>query len=232
MRLLFLEPYSRAEINIRRLRRHGYDTYSLLAQSVPTVDRLVVLGDGSPEDKLVGILSCHLDGSKVVAIVKAPKSNLAALDCVKEYAKRRKIEKMLFIIDQDNLNLDRLFEIAVIRITKHGIEIQPIEMENGLDRVKAYRCRCSGKDLVVVIVASGLDAFETTKHEIEDHLLLVAGVDSSGNDPKKQWESLDQDAKDDVIRLLKDKDVCETFLPQHFCGLSYLEDCNTTREIR
>jgi len=62
-----------------------------------------------------------------------------------------------------------------------------------------------------------------SEHEIEDHLLIVAGQDSSVTNSKERWDSLDESEKDDVFNLLKHKDVREISLRQHALGINYQE---------
>jgi hypothetical protein len=221
MRLLFLNPMSRALINVRRLRKYGYDTQRIVTQNAETLDKLIVLGNSSPEDEIVGIMSHHLNGVRTVGIVKPETAGIPALDYIREYAIGN-VCKILFIIDQDNNSLDQFFQLVRERIGQTG-RVQPIEDYEEDERVKMYTCCMFPRPVDIIVVASGSEDIDTPSHEIEDHLLVTAGIVSEVNDSKEYWRSLDESEREDVIRLLKDRDLFEISFRQHVCGCGYLE---------
>jgi hypothetical protein len=222
MKLYFLDPTGRSAINVRRLRKIGYDTSRIIAQDVKqSVQTLIVLGNGSPEDKVLGILSFHLNGVNIVGMVKPTQSHLGALDQLKTYVEL-KFEKIMFIIDQDDLTLNFLFDEAVKRLQAIGISTRQQETSEELDRVRAYQCSFSNKTFDIVIVASGLEESRTRKHTIEDHLLCAAGIDNVENS-KDSWTCLNSDDQEDVLELFKDRDLVEVLFPQHIYGCKFLE---------
>jgi hypothetical protein len=220
MRLYFLDQASRALINVRRLKKHGYDTRIIVALDAETLDKLIILGNGSPEDEIVGIMSNHLNGRRTVGIIKSQSSGIASLDHVRYYASFSNVQKILFIIDQDDNSLSQFFASVSKRIGR----AEPIRDQGENDRVKMYRFHLPQKTVDVIVVASGSDDLDTSHHEIEDHLLVLAGKGPSVNDPKEHWRTLNQDEKQDVFRLLKDRDLFEIVFHQHVCGCIYLGD--------
>lgn len=223
MRLFFLHPSSRALINVRRLKKYEYDTRRIVAMTAMALDKLIVLGDSSPEDEIVGIMSYHLNGRRTVGILKPEETaGMPALDYIREYTTGN-VRKILFIMDQDGNSLDRFFELVEERLGRIG-RVQPIENHDDDERVKLYTCHMSHRSVDIIVVASGSEDLDTPSHEIEDHLLLIAGIDGRIDDSKDQWRSLDESEREDVMRLLKDRDLFEITFHQHICGCSYLEE--------
>lgn len=222
MRLFFLDPNSRALINVRRLRKYEYDVRRIVAMTAMTLDKLIVLGDSSPEDEIVGIMSQHLNGRRTVGILKPITAGMSALDYIREYATGN-VRKILFIMDQDGNSLDRFFELVEERLGRIG-RVQPTENYEDDERVKVYTCYMSHRSVDIIVVASGSEDLDTPSHEIEDHLLLIAGIDMHVDDSKDHWRSLDESEREDVMRLLKDRDLFEITFHQHICGCSYLEE--------
>jgi hypothetical protein len=221
MRLFFLDPASRTLVNVLRLRRYGFNTRNMVAQNPGTLDKLIILGDGSPEDEIMGILSHHLDGQRIVGIVKSPTAGIAALDNIRYYAQHN-VQTILFIVDQDDTSLDRFFQLARERIEQTG-RAQLVEDLRDDDRVRMYECCLSNKSVNIIVVASGSEDLNTLNHEIEDHLLVIAGIESHVRDSKTYWRSLGASEREDILRLLKDRDLFEVAFHQHICGCDYLE---------
>lgn len=224
MRLHFPFAGSSAERNIRGLKHYGYDIHRIIAPNAKTIDKLVLLGNGSPEDEIIGIMGLHLDGDMIVGIVKPEKPDLPALDFVKEYILETNVIKILFVVDQDDRDLDALFTRATKRLRDSGIRVEPETDYDDIDRARVYRCYVQGtKTRHLIIVVSGDENFATPQHEIEDHLLMIAGIERAEKGSKEKWKSLNKADKDDVFRLLKNKDLFEIAFPHHVCGCNCLE---------
>lgn len=222
MRLYFLDPTSRTLINVARLRRCGYDVRRIIAQSVEILNALVVIGNGSPDDKVLGALSYHLDGGTIVGVVKPRgRTGLSVLDQLKTYVSRR-IKKIMVLIDRDDSLLEQLFGNALDRIRGIGINVSHIEEVNNL---RVYQCTLGSRQFEVVIVANGLEEVGTTMHTIEDHLTTAAGIQVAENS-KQSWNSLGRNRKEEVFRRLKEQgnNVIEKLFPQQVCGFRLLED--------
>jgi len=222
MRLYFLDPSSRAAVNVTTLRKCGYNVRRIIVESVESLDALVVIGNGSPDDKVLGTLSYHLDGGKVVGVVKPGKmTRLSVLDQLKTYLSP-KMKKIMILVDQENLSLDNLFNDALSRIRKIGINVSDIEE---MDRLRVYQCTLADKEFKVIIVVNGLEEVRTQTHAIEDHLTKAAGIDVTEN-AKQSWNSLAQNERNEVFRELKGKkrDAIEKLFPQQVSGCKCLKD--------
>lgn len=109
MKLFFLEPSSRTAINVTRLNRCGYEIRRLIIDWTTEIAALVVLADGTPDDIVVGILSYHLNGEKVIGLVKSSKATpLGVFSQLKTYLSIN-IERILVLIDQEDKEPDELF---------------------------------------------------------------------------------------------------------------------------
>lgn len=222
MKLFFLDPTSRLATNIHRLKNCGFNANSIIAQDARQGRQaIIVLGDGSPEDKVLGVISYHLNGNSVIGIAKPIETHLAVLDQLKTYVEESNAERILIVIDQDNWTLDDIFSAAERRI--HGIGIDTLPQEINEPKVRQYQCTLGYRSFGVIIVVSGLDDFNTTQHMIEDHLLRLAGFDEAEN-PKQSWrEQLDEDERENIFKLFLDKDVVEVTFPQHVSGCGCFE---------
>lgn len=223
MKLYFLDPSSRAAINVARLGRYGYDTRKIIIFTAKKLEALIVIGDGSPDDTALGIISYHLN-DKVVGMVKPVQTHLSALDQLKIYIARR-IKKIMVLIDQDDLTLDNIFDEAVKRMQGIGITVHQ-EKRGEIPSFRVYECSLPSKRFDIVLVVNGLEDVSTPKHTIEDHLVKAGGIDVVSSS-KESWACLRKHEKGDVFRLLQDKDLAPISFPQHFSGCKCLEDINS-----
>ncbi|MCW4010259.1 MAG: hypothetical protein NWF05_06515 [Candidatus Bathyarchaeota archaeon] len=224
MKMYFLDPTSRVSINIRRLRRLSFPVQRLILSTVAELSTLVVLGDGSPEDEIVGILACH-QGNKTVGITKPEKHSTDAFREIRQYLKIRSINKLLFILDQDTSSLESIFSTVESIFREQGITFQLNRTFGDTEKVRLYECSIGNRHFAVITVVSGLAEFTCNQHMIEDHLIMLAGF-QSGASGKAQWQSLSSEEKLGVLTLLKDKDVVEVAFPQHYFAFELVEsDC-------
>jgi len=219
MRLSLLSPESRTAINVTRLRKYGYDTAKMIVNWVKSLVALVVLANGTPDDKIVGVLSYHLNGDQVVGVVKpTEKTHLSALYELKVYLNLG-FNKILVLIDQEDLSLSNLFTRAENTLKEIGINLDAIEEK---DRVRVYQCSLANKKFEIIIVVNGLSEVCTDKHSVEDHLTKAAGIKVSRNS-KDSWENLSLNIREDVFRKLKGKiKEIEELFPQQFYGFKRL----------
>jgi len=220
MKLHFLDPKSRTAINVARLRKCEYNIRRIIVEGVKILDALILICNGTPDDMVLGILSYHIDGDKVVGVVKPEKKrHLGALDQLKTYLSP-KIQKFMIIIDQEDLTLDKLFDETLNRMERIGINVSNIEE---MDRLKVFQSSLAGKRFEVIIVVNGLEEVCTKNHTIEDHLTKAAGIDVTENS-KQSWNSLSQNERKDIFRGLKGKTkVIEELFPQQVSGCKRLK---------
>lgn len=112
MKLFPLEPRSRTAINIQKYSRRL--KLDVLATSTEGYLRgLIILGNGTPDDVAIAILSYHLNGKEVVGIVKPISKGLDAMNYVPIYLKwfhRGSKASILLAIDQKRNALAQLFD--------------------------------------------------------------------------------------------------------------------------
>ena len=220
MKLSFLDPHSRAAVNISRLKRCGYDTRRIIAGFSRTLDGLVVLGNGTPDDKVLGVLSYHLDGEKIIGVVKpGERTKEGVLLDLRKYIGLRKI---MILIDQDDRPLSKIYEQVIRIMQKIGMAAN--EEPSNLERFRIYHCHFSGKEFEIIIVINGLDEIHTAKHTIEDHLVKAAGIEISCSS-KEAWNRLSKNEQENIFRRLKgDRRRIESLFPQQVAGCKRLKE--------
>jgi len=221
MRLSFLNPESRTAINVTRLRKYEYETNKIIVDWVKSLVTLVVLADGTPDDQMVGVLSYHLNGNQVVGVVKpTERTHLSVLYELKVYLNLG-INKVMVLIDQEDLPLSNLFGQAEDIMKEIGIKLDTKEEK---DRVGVYQCSLASKKFEIIIVVNGLSEVCTDKHSIEDHLTKAAGIEVKGNS-KDSWETLKSKHEEEVFRKFKRKrKEIEKLFPQQVSGFKRLTD--------
>jgi len=147
------------------------------------------------------------------------------LDTIRTYLQPR-IKKMLILMDQEEDNLNDIFDKCKRRLIKNNISITK---EEGELRLKVYDCKYVDREFKIILVINGLDEIKVKKHCIEDHLIKAACLflkdfKPKVNDSKKAWESLGKRQQIDILRMLKEgKKEAHLIFSQHFKGLEYLE---------
>jgi len=221
MRLHPLDQGSSTAINLSRLKNSGYNTSELIVSWAERIDSLIIIGNGTPDDQIIGVLSFNLNGGETVGIVKPQVTGLSVIDLIKTYLAQTKIEKYLILVDQERLTSDELFRNAEKRMSELGIR-PSIEEEK--DRVRAYDCSIGSKKFKVFIVVNGLDEVSTDGHTVEDHLIKFLELEVRGTS-KETWNSLSSKEKEDTFRKLNgmNEDSIRQLFPQQVHGLKFLE---------
>lgn len=221
MRLFFPGPTRSPAININRLNRLTFNIKEMILSTAPHIDALIVLGNGSPEDEVTGILVSHQKADKTVGVVKPDKHGTDSLNTAKFYLEQLKAKCLLFIIDQDDAELNDLFKRIDRVIRQQGIAVASSQQLAGTDRASTYECSLAEKEFRIIAVISGVADFKAPVHEIEDHLLMLAGINGT-NDAKESWNQLPKERKDAILTLLKDRNKAMEAFPQHFIAFSQL----------
>ena len=94
---------------------------------------------------------------------------------------------MLILMDQEEDNLNDIFDKCKRRLIKNNISITK---EEGELRLKVYDCKYVDREFKIILVINGLDEIKVKKHCIEDHLIKAACLflkdfKSKVNDSKK-----------------------------------------------
>ncbi|MCP8309241.1 MAG: hypothetical protein H3Z53_01710 [archaeon] len=217
MKLYPLNPNSGLATNIRKIsKKLGI---KVVATKVEDLDRMVVITNGTPDDMVFAIISHHLNGDKTVRIVKPNGiTRLVALDLLKKTYLKLKINKIMFLIDQETDPPDQIFEKVKEKLSSMGISI---DSERDGHRFRIYECRLAGNKFKVIIVVNGLDDIPIKKHTIEDHLIKIAEIKAL-EDTKKTWLKLDQNKRDEIFKMVKDVKTVKYIFPQQIEGCKYL----------
>ena len=176
MKLYFLDTTSKTAINVGTLKKSGYNVRRLIASIASTLDTLIVLGDGTPDDKVLGVIFHHLNGNKIVGIVKPQVTRLGAIDQLKVYLKPN-INRVMILLDQETTQLTNLIPEITRRIRCEGITIDEENQTETSERLKIYRCSFSNRNFELILVINGIDESPTGNHAIEDHLVKVADLE-------------------------------------------------------
>ncbi|MEM4311715.1 MAG: hypothetical protein QXX95_04940 [Nitrososphaerales archaeon] len=184
---------------------------------------LIVLAEGEEEARLLPFMVNALNGErKTVAITKPKETRYSSIRFIKLWLNSLKtLKKLLFIIDQENEEIDKIFDNMANSLNEIGIQIS---YEKGIEnRVRSYNCELGNIVFEVIIVISGVKNLNSKKHKIEDHLLSIRGVSESMEDSKEYWKRLPQDSKEEIYERLKDRDLINKHFSSHMKALSELE---------
>lgn len=221
MRLKPLDAASNLVSNIGSLsKRVGLNVLELSSDTRP--DRMVVLGDGSPDDNIMAIVCYHMNGRDIAWIIKPEKTGLNSLELVSFYTQRftHKIKTYLFLIDQEKLSIDEFFKKAEKIFRDHGLELATTERRE--KRVAFYDCKLGPTSFRLILVINGRDDIQSTRHSVEDHLIAAGGFDVK-EDSKDSWDKISKKEQDGVYQTLKTSpEVAWRTLPQHFLAIELL----------
>ncbi len=162
-----------------------------MAQS--DIDALIIIGDGTPDDVVLLILTHKMDGDHVVGITK-PKERLGAssLSSIRQYIERIKnLKNLIFVIDQEKDVLEDIWRQVDEKLKDNGIVFKLFEEDNIM---KIFDCSLGSYKFKVLIVINGLDE-QYQRHTIEEHLIeyyrkvLGGNLSSVTNYPKEIWKA-------------------------------------------
>jgi len=225
MKLYFLDTTSKTAINVGKLKKSGYNVRRLIASIAPTLDTLIVLGDGTPDDKVLGVIFHHLNGNKIVGIVKPQVTRLGAIDQLKTYLKPN-ITRIMILLDQETTPLTDLIPEITNRIECEGITIDEENQTETSERLRTYRCSLSNRNFELILVINGIDEVATQNHAIEDHLLKVANLEEEcrrTQNSKETWSNLTKVQQEEIFRSLQNRNLVIDNFPQQFNGCRRLE---------
>ncbi len=197
-----------------------------------TLESLIILADGYRDDIAVGILSKHLDGKKLVGLVKSERTRISSIKNIPVYlshlSKKQPLKNLVFIMDQENDTLEKIhseIEKEINRVcNKQTKKVEKAE------RYFIYDCSLGRRKIKLVFIINGVDAIDTEKHSIEDHLLMAAEKLRISDinylkTSKETWIKLEKESKSEKVykKLLLDKKLAEEVFNQHFKGLKFIE---------
>ncbi|MCX9013136.1 MAG: hypothetical protein OIN66_18700 [Candidatus Methanoperedens sp.] len=229
MKLKALETYFATRLTSKLRNNISKDfRYKILAETAKEdINSLIVLGNGNIDDLAVPIVCHHLNGNKIVGITKPDgKKRLNALSELPTYISRHKIDKIALIMDQEEDDLDEIFNQAEKKLMDQHIQFDVVNNNN---RFKQYQCKHGSRTFDFILIISGLNDFHTKTHKIEDHLVKgafkLSRISEDPQDSKETWNSVDTHTQGEILNgLVKSKSISSEVFPQHFNGLRLLEE--------
>jgi len=220
MKLRLLNPTHRLAIDTLALARRLRVTTNV--ENKPgRSDKLVVVANGSPDNRVILALAHILNGDVVVDIVFPERKHLAVIELLSEYTSLG-YERILVVLDQESMSLEEIHKSIRSRLSGY------IEVREG-GRLVVVK-QSPSKPATIAIAISGLDDDRFKKHTIEDHLLRLAedlGVVSLPRiveDPKRLWESKNIKDKHHQVyeAIIQRRSKIERVFPQHIVAFKEL----------
>jgi len=177
-------------------------------------NKLVVVANGSPDNRVILTLAHILNGDVVVDVAFPERKHLAVIELLSEYTSLG-YDRILVVLDQEDMSLEEMHESIRSRLSGH------IEVREG-GRLLVVK-QSSPKPATIAVAISGLDDDRFEKHTIEDHLLRLAedlGVVSLPRvveDPKRLWGSENVKDKHHQVyeAIIQRRGDVERVFPQH-----------------
>jgi len=185
-----------------------------------TVRKVIVIGNGTPDDIVTLVLAHHVDGREMATILKPQKLRVESITSIVElllYAPR--INKILLIIDQEEDELTNIRLKIRRKLELNGVKIKE---ERSNRRLLTYKCE-KIRLFNLLVAVNGLDKpYEI--HTIEDHLLEVAKdfVKTRIVNPKKTWNEIKEYHEEIIRRVRDDRDLAYSLFPQQIKALEML----------
>ena len=176
----------------------------VLTQEAVELGDIIIIGNGTPDDIAVAIIAHHLNGDRIVGIVKPrQRRGLNVVELIPKYLSQNPhAERFVIITDQDDNPVDDLFEECHKKLNSFGISINNEESERQL---KKYECERGNKTFSMILVINGISEIPVSKHTIEDHLLKVAidedlieEITKELESSKQIWKNLKQDQRNEI----------------------------------
>jgi hypothetical protein len=206
---------------------------SMPGSSIPEkLDKLVVLGDGTPDDYGIVIASHHLNGNDTVGMVKPPeKRGTSIFSLLPSFIRETKtLRGLLFILDQENLPISSIYKELEKQIGRSVNEFK-CSRDDFKGRLKVYDCIIGNRVLHLVLVINGRSDIKTKKHMIEDHFLKAASMlelaklPESIDNPKEYWQAtILTEIQENIFHCLsEDSERMKICFPQQFAGCQILK---------
>lgn len=197
-----------------------------------TIDTLIVLSNGTPDDLVVFLIAYHLNGEMICAIVKPDVTGISTFDLLRSYLTANpRLTKVIFIIDEEVSTTDLISKELESKVKKSNIGSgNCVSDHEGKTRI--YDCTIGSRDFKLSLVVNGLSTIPTKKHTIEDHLLQAAEalelvvLPKQIPDPKSFWQySLGEEINQAVfLRLKERRRLMESTFPQQMKGFTCLKE--------
>ena len=205
-----------------------------LAYSPNTLNKIIAITDGHPDDTVMLILTHKLDGEKVVGALKTRFTMIGGIKSILKIMPEqfKQIEAILFTLDQNTKDLSELWEEIVDTFKQNSTLLEMLTLD-GSNRVRVFKCRVV-REFSALVVINGLN-YDYTRHTIEDHLIealknvdeesVKNALNSSRNDPKAAWRNLTRNEEfyREIFKRLLNMSIGELkrIFPQHILSLQH-----------
>jgi len=221
MNLSFLYPTSRFSTDLV-----GFSKKMKIIETITDsydYDDIIVIANGTPDNRIFCILAHMLNGDKTLGVFKAKeRTRMDFLDIISEYIGPN-IENVLVIMDQEDQSLDAIFSVIYTKLReKGGGKI----IDHG-EKIKVVNCQSGPRNYKIMCVINGLNEINSNKHCIEDHLLKAAKIECDENS-KNTWNRLNKDEQEEIYRrlLILGRTKLEEYFPQQLAALNLLKELN------
>jgi hypothetical protein len=167
--------------------------------------KLVVLGEGTPDDLIAILIAHQINGSETVAIVKPLNHRgTSTLQLIDFYFNPGRLNVILFVIDQEALTLTGIAREISKQLRKYRGDFKCSQNEFGR-RLLVFTCPSGAGSLSVIVTINGHPDINTKNHMIEDHCIVAAGrvqmidLPSQVEHPKDYWQAKIQPQNRDQI---------------------------------
>ncbi len=198
------DPNHRLSIEIMRILRklRRFDTLS----SFPSNSAGIIVANGSPDNIVIALLCSVLNHEFIVDLLFPSYKHISVFDYIQHYISLG-YRSLLVVIDQEDYSLKEQADLISRKLVSNPIDLS--------ERVAVASLRYGGRDARVIIVINGINEQPTSKHTIEDHLVLLAkdlGVSiSRENNSKSAWRKISREQQLTVFRAILNKDNLKYF---------------------
>ncbi len=207
---------AKIEIRVRRAVKELNLGNSLVDKG--SIDRLIVIGDGTPDDIVVTVISYLLDGICNAGLLIPTDKGFGAVRHVVQVMRTFSGKPIAFVLDQEDLELEDFYKGLSNKFLEFGVTLEP---RGGEGRWREFLARFGSGSSRIIVVVNGLEGYEV--HKIEDHLLALLGVDlkrlpaNVRRDSKEAWKLLSSKEENLLITALKklDRGNLSEYFPQH-----------------
>jgi hypothetical protein len=209
-----------------------FKRYYKLSPPLPSpgsLTKLVVLGDGTPDDYAVFISSHHLNGTENVGIIKPTITGTSIFDLMRPYHLSNPLNTILFALDQESLPVKSICQSFESKAKKANLTFSCADVLHD-GRLCIYQCTIASKPFRVIIMVNGLSDMISNIHCIEDHFLKAASILGLFEMPKVMFESkntwhiLTSEIREEIFsKLASSKTLTEKVFPQQIEGLNLLK---------
>lgn len=170
---------------------------------------LVVVADGSPDNRVAALIAHLLDGARTLDIAFPSRKHTSALDLIGVYA-RQGYRAIAVIIDQESYDLQELVDRIQARIPGRVEDVQASHGHRLLvSRVDLSSHTGEPSRVMVAVAINGVDDPRFTRHTIEDHLLIlgerlrIISLEEEKLDPKEYyWKKLQKRTQEEILAAM------------------------------